>query len=58
MTCAATNSVTTIEPAGVTPTGNLLIIAPTVKLGPGFYVDDAGRLEVISADPTASIPAK
>ena len=55
MTCAATKSVTTIQPTGMTSTGDFLIIAPTVTFGPGFYVDDSGKLEVISADPTAPI---
>ena len=58
MTCAATNSVTTIDPAGVTTTGDLLIIAPTVTLSPGFYVNDSGKLGIISADPTALVPSK
>lgn len=58
MTCAATNSVTTYGLAGVTATGDLLIISPTVIFGPGFYVDDAGILTVISADPTVPVPAE
>jgi hypothetical protein len=51
-TCAATNSVTTV----VAPGGDLLIITPTVILGPGFSVDGLGRLSVISTDPGAFIP--
>ena len=56
MTCAATDSVTAIVSAGVTATGDLLIISPVTAFSPGFYVNATGRLKVISADPTAPIP--
>ena len=54
VTCAATASITTTDPAGVTSTGDLRMIAPTVELAPSFYVD--GKLEIINADPSALIP--
>lgn len=53
MTCAASNSVTTVVPAGATATGDLLVIAPRVTFGPGFHVELNGRLTVISTDPSA-----
>ena len=56
MTCAATDSVTTMGSAGVTATGDLLIITPTTTFDPGFYVNAAGKLTVISKDPTAQVP--
>ena len=55
-TCAATNSITTSDPASVTTaSGDLLMISPTVIFGPGFFVEPAGKLSVISTDPTAEI---
>jgi hypothetical protein len=55
MTCAATHQIDAIAPAGVTNTGNLLLIAPKVNLGTGFHVDDSGQLKIIATDPTAQI---
>lgn len=54
-TCAATESIDTVLPAGVTNTGDLLMIAPVVKFGPEFQVDEYGKLSVLSRDPTAEI---
>ena len=55
MTCAATHQIDAIAPAGVTNTGNLLLIAPKVNLGTGFHVNDSGQLKIIATDPTAQI---
>ena len=56
MTCAATDSITTTAPAGVTGSGDLRMISPHVEFAPTFYVDPGAKLGVISADPTAQIP--
>ena len=54
--CAASVSITTIDPARVESTGKLWMIAPTVELSPGFFVEHGGRLSVISADLTDHYP--
>lgn len=51
-TCAAKDSISATMPAGVTNTGDLLLIAPHVNLEKGFYVKESGKLKIISQDPT------
>ena len=62
MTCIATTRIETMDPVVVdgydlvNGPGDLLLIAPTVKLNPGFAVEAEGKLTVISADPNLPPP--
>ena len=53
-TCAASNSISATNPAAVSSTGNLLLIAPTVAVTDAFSVEAGGQLSVITRDPISA----